>query len=78
MKKPFKKSILGKVLVGVGDAFTGGSVSNMVYQDENAPAGSMDWKRACASIATVALIAAFAMGKITLADLQQLLQIVGQ
>lgn len=78
MKKPFKKSLLGKVLVGVGDAFTGGTVSNLVYQDENAPAGAIDWKRAGTSVAVVILIAAFVSGKITLADLQQLLQILGQ
>ena len=76
MKKPFKKSLLGKVLVGVGDAFTGGTVSNLVYQDENTTAGSIDWKRAGVSIGTVILIYAFVSGKISLTDLQQIILII--
>ena len=72
-KKPFKKTIFGKILVGVGDAFTGGTVSNLVYQDENAPAGAIDWKRAGVSIGTVILIYAFAAGKISFTDLHNII-----
>jgi hypothetical protein len=75
-KKPFKKTIFGKILVGVGDAFTGGTVSNLVYSDENTDAGQIDWKRAGVSISTVILIYAFASGKISLQDLQSIIIII--
>lgn len=77
MIKPFKNTLTGKILVGIGDAFTGGTVSNLVYTDENKPVGEIDWKRAGASIATLILILAFVSGKITLSDLKDVLLILG-
>jgi uncharacterized membrane protein YeiH len=66
--KPFKMTFVGKLLIGVADAFTGGTISNVVYQDENTPAGAIDFKRAGISIATIILVWAFVTGKVNLQD----------
>ena len=76
MKKPFKKTLFGKILVGAGDAVTGGTVSNLVYEDSEAPSGSIDWKRAGAAIATIILILSFVFGKITLSDLKEIFSVL--
>lgn len=67
--KPFKNTFIGKLLIGIADGFTGGSISNVVYNDENTPAGQIDFKRAGISIATVILTWAFVTGRVSLADL---------
>lgn len=77
MKKPFKNTTIGKIVIGAADAFTGGTVSNIVYQDENKPAGELDFKRAGASIATVILIAAYVAGKVKIEDLLQIIGALG-
>lgn len=77
MKKPFKNTTVGKILIGAADAFTGGTVSNVVYHDETTPAGSIDFKRAGASVATLLLIAAYVAGKVKIEDLLQIIGALG-
>lgn len=72
-KKPFKNTVIGKILIGASDAFTGGTISNIVYADETTGAGQIDWKKAGASISTLLLIAAFIAGKIKIDDLLTLI-----
>jgi hypothetical protein len=75
-KKRFKNTIVGKILIGASDAFTGGTISNIVYADENTAPGQIDWKKAGASLSTIILIIAFTTGKIKLEDLTNLLTIL--
>jgi hypothetical protein len=74
--KKFKYTVLGRILVGAGDAVTGGTVSNLVYSDEVTHAGQIDWKRAGASVATLVLILAFVSGKISLDTLKSVLHLI--
>jgi hypothetical protein len=74
--KPFKNTILGKIIIGASDAFTGGTVSNIIYADENTQAGQIDWKKAGASISTVILIISFIAGKIKFEDLIQVIDLI--
>lgn len=74
MKKPFKNTLVGKIMIGAADGLTGGTISNLVYADENTPAGQIDFKRAGASVATVILTIGFLSGKINLADLLTVLE----
>ncbi|MBW7844868.1 MAG: hypothetical protein H3C45_04355 [Bacteroidia bacterium] len=75
-KKKFKNTLVGKVLIGAADAFTGGTVSNLVYSDENKQSGYIDWQRAGASISTIILIIAYISGKIQLNDLVNVLNLL--
>ena len=75
-KKAFKNTVFGKILIGASDAFTGGTVSNIVYADENKDAGVIDWKRAGASLSTVIIIAAFVAGKIKFEDLINIIELL--
>lgn len=75
-KKPFKHTVLGKIIIGATDAFTGGTVSNIVYADESTASGQIDWKKAGASLSTLILITAFVAGKIKLEDLLHLINIL--
>ncbi len=75
-KKAFKNTVFGKILIGASDAFTGGTVSNIVYSDENKEAGVIDWKRAGASLSTVIIIAAFVAGKIKFEDLINIINLL--
>jgi hypothetical protein len=75
-RKPFKNTVLGKIVIGAADAFTGGTVSNIVYADENTQPGEIDWKKAGASVGTLILILAFVSGKISLTDLQTLIELL--
>jgi hypothetical protein len=75
-KKPFKHTVLGKILIGATDAFTGGTVSNIVYADETTASGQIDWKKAGASLSTLILITSFVLGKIKLDDLLQLINML--
>ena len=52
MKKPFFKTAFGKILVGAGDAFTGGTISNIVEKTESHEKGKMDIPKAIGVIAT--------------------------
>lgn len=76
MKKPFKNTLVGKLLIGTADAFTGGTVSNVVYSDENKDSGQIDWQRAGASVATLVLILAYVSGKISLESLTSLIELL--
>jgi hypothetical protein len=75
-KKPFKNTVIGKILIGASDAFTGGTISNIVYADENTLPGQIDWKKAGASLSTIILIIAFTTGKIKLEDLTNILSLL--
>lgn len=75
-KKPFKNTMLGKIIIGASDAFTGGTISNIVYADENTQAGQIDWKKAGASISTIILIISFIGGKIKFDDLIQVIDLL--
>lgn len=75
-KKPFRNTIFGKVLIGAADAFTGGTVSNIVYADENTQPGQIDFKKAGASISIIILIIAFITGKVSLSDLKELIELL--
>lgn len=77
MKKPFKHTLFGKVLIGAGDALTGGTVSNLVYKDENTDAGKIDLKRAGSSVITLVLIYLFVRGTLTLEQIEHFLRIFG-
>jgi hypothetical protein len=77
MKKPFKFTAIGKIVIGVADAITGGTVSNVVYKDENSEAGKIDIKRAGSSIITILLMYLFATGKLSMEQVQQFLTIFG-
>ena len=74
--KPFKNTVFGKILIGASDAFTGGTISNIVYADENTQPGQIDWKKAGASLSTIILIIAFTTGKIKLEDLTNILSLL--
>ena len=78
MKKPFKKTLFGKLLIGTGDALTGGTVSNLVYEDSEKPSGQIDWERAGAAICTLILTASFALGKISISDVKELFLILNK
>jgi len=77
MKKPFKHSIIGKIVIGAADAVTGGTVSNMVYKDESTDAGKIDIKRAGSSIVTIVLMYLYLTGKITMEQVQNFLNTFG-
>ena len=74
--KPFKNTVIGKILIGASDAFTGGTISNIVYADETTQAGQIDWKKAGASLSTIILIIAFTTGKIKFEDLIQVIELL--
>ena len=74
MKKKFKNTLVGKLLIGAADGFTGGAISNVVYQDENKPAGLPDYTKLAASGIVVVLIILFATGKLTHEQLTELIK----
>jgi hypothetical protein len=74
--KPFKNKLIGKLIIGIGDAFTGGTISNIVYKDENTEAGEIDFRKAGISIGTIILIWAYVTGKITIDSLTHIIGVI--
>jgi len=75
-KKTFKQTLFGKILIGIGDGFTGGSISNVVYADETQPANKPDAARLIVSIAIASLTILFALNKITFEQFENLLKLL--
>jgi len=73
MKKTFKETTIGRLLIGFADGFTGGAVSNIVYADITAPENKPDYSRLIGSATILLLIYAYVNNKLTWDQLNTLL-----
>ena len=71
------KTLTGKIIIGAGDFFTGGTVSNIVENTDDSPSGSIDKIKALGVILTgLILIYLVVSGKISLEDAENLKELV--